>query len=91
MKKKTKVKKEKVYQVNSILYLVADGWVKAKNKEEAKKKWEDFCYRESKGLSIGGIQIGDLMSPKSKYYDHNNVPKEEDFENYDCITYNYLD
>ena len=85
--------KEKKYQISAQVLVAADGWVRAKNIEEAKKKWEDFCQKETVGLSYVGTEINEVVSPSNKYYDKNNVPDDKDFDAHytgDCITYNYL-
>lgn len=82
----------KKYQITSQILIVADGWVRAENIQEAKEKWEDFCVQETVGLSYGGIEINDVLSPTNKYYDKDSVPDDGDFDLVfgDCITHNYI-
>jgi hypothetical protein len=82
----------KKYQVTANIILIADGWVRAKNKEEAKKKYEEFLTKETKGLSIGEIDIREVLSKKSRHFDKKNEPVEKDFDETwdDCICSYYL-
>ena len=84
------MKKEKSYQVTSGAIILADGWVLAKNKKEAKKIWRDFVFNEMQGLSIADVQIHDLLSEKSRHYDHQSKPSNEEFDGATCITYSHL-
>jgi len=86
------MKKEKKYQITGQILLAADGWVRAKNKEEAKKKWRDFCLLETNGLSVLDVEITEILTPNSKYYDKSNAPSDEEFDqalDKSSITFNF--
>lgn len=82
----------KKYQISSMAHIMADGWVEAKNIEEAKKKWRGFVFSEMRGTDIGDVRISEVISPKNKYYDKDNIPKQSEFEETkeNCVTYNHL-
>jgi len=82
---------EKKYQITGQILIAADGWVKAKNKEQAIKRWRDYCFSETGGMSVLDVEINEVITPRSKYYDKDNVPKDKEFNNYDenCLTGNY--
>ena len=80
----------KKYQVYSNILLNADGWVIAKNKKEADKKWRDFCREETRGLSYITTKIIEIIPPNNRNYDKSSIPNDNDFNNNGCLTYNLL-
>lgn len=80
----------KKYQIHANVWIAADGFVIAKNKKEAEKKWIDFCFSETLGLSVCDVDIIDVIPTTNRHYDHEGQPKDEEFEYKECITNNYL-
>lgn len=83
--------KMKKYQITGQILIAADGWVKAKNTEEAKRIWKEYCFVETGGMSVLDVEINEVITPQSKFYDKKNVPQDEEFEGFDenCLTANY--
>jgi len=83
----------KKYQITANVLIAADGWVKAVNQKEAEKTGRQFCFSEMQGLDVSDVKVFEIITPISKYYDKNNIPEDEEFEesiNGKCITHNYL-
>jgi len=87
------MKKGKKYQITGQILIAADGWVRAKNKKEAKRKWKDFCFMETGGLSVLDVEINEVITPSNhKYYNRKDVPSDEKFDrapDESSITFNY--
>jgi len=85
------MKKEKKYQITGQIILAADGWVRAKNKKEAEKKWKEFCLIETAGLSVLDVEINEVVGPGDKYYDKSSAPSDEEFDQAieNSITFNF--
>ena len=86
------MKKEKKYQITGQILIAADGWVRARNIEEAKRKWREFCFMETDGLSVLGVDINEVITPRNEYYDKSAIPPDKDFDDAldgSSITYNY--
>ena len=81
---------ENKYQIRANVLVAADGFVVAKNKEEAKKKWREFCFSEMCGVSVSEVYFIDVLTTKNRHFDKEFQPTDEEFENKDCITHNYL-
>jgi len=81
---------EKKYQIVANVWVAADGFVVAKNKDEAKKKWREFCFSEMCGLSVSEVDFIDVLTTQNHHFDKEGQPTDEEFENKHCITHNYL-
>lgn len=78
------------YQIYAHILVSGDGYVLANNKKEAIEKTREFLSNEMAGISVMGVEITDVITERSKYFDAEGFPPEEEFDGKDYVTYSFL-
>lgn len=78
------------YQTYAHVLVCGDGFVRAKNKKEAVEKTKEYLMNEMAGVSVLGVEVTDVITEKSRFFDEANFPSDEDFDDRDYVTYQFL-
>ena len=71
----------KIFQINSSVILLADGFISARTKKEAIEKWKKFVQGETRGLSFAECKVTDVFKEGDDNFDSSNLPAAKDFDN----------